>query len=129
MPLLVRIYLATLFLESGFAKAAEPNDLIEFLVNHTLPFPHALAPTLTGIEIMGGFLLLLGLATRLTCIPLAFSMGLGFILLRWPDAESVADALLYPEALIGLLLLGLFLSGPGFLACDTWLAHRWKWRA
>lgn len=128
MPILVRLCLAAIFLESGFSKAAEPGDLVEFLTAQALPLPHLLAPLSTGIEIGGGLLLLVGLATRLVCLPLAGSLALGFFLLRWPVAESLGDALLFPEALLGLLLLGLFLSGPGPLAIDAWLARRWKLR-
>ncbi len=89
--LLIRLYLAPVFIMAGFSKTqllneevtglrslmADPNIIAWFGNNDWglgLPFPALLANLVILVELVGGWLLLVGLFTRLTSIPLMFTM-------------------------------------------------------
>jgi len=89
--LLIRIYLAPIFIMAGFSKTqllneevtglasfmADPN-IIAWFGNSDwglgLPFPALLANLVILVEFFGGWLLLVGALTRLIGIPLMFTM-------------------------------------------------------
>jgi len=89
--LLIRIYLAPIFIMAGFSKTqllneevtglasfmADPN-IIAWFGNSDwglgLPFPALLANLVILVEFFGGWLLLVGALTRLISIPLMFTM-------------------------------------------------------
>jgi len=89
--LLLRLYLAPIFIMAGFSKTqmldpnvtgfasflADPN-IIAWFGNSDwglgLPFPALLANLVILIEFFGGWLLLIGALTRLISIPLMFTM-------------------------------------------------------
>ena len=89
--LLIRLYLAPIFIMAGFSKTqllnedvsglsallADPN-IIAWFGNSDwglgLPFPALLANLVIWVEFFGGWLLLVGAFTRLISIPLMFTM-------------------------------------------------------
>ena len=89
--LLLRLYLAPVFIMAGFSKTqildpnvsglaswmADPN-IIAWFGNSDwglgLPFPTLLANLVIWVEFFGGWLLLVGALTRLVSIPLMFTM-------------------------------------------------------
>lgn len=89
--ILIRLYLAPVFIMAGYSKlnianpditgiaslAADAN-IIAWFGNPDwglgLPFPTLLANLAAWTEFLGGWFLLVGLATRLVSIPLAFTM-------------------------------------------------------
>lgn len=89
--LLIRLYLAPIFIMAGFSKTqllseevsglaafmADPN-IIAWFGNSDwglgLPFPALLANVVILVEFFGGWLLLVGALTRLVSIPLMFTM-------------------------------------------------------
>lgn len=88
---LIRLYLAPIFIMAGYSKLqlsdssvngleqllASP-DIVEWFGNSEwglgLPFPDLLANLAAWSEFFGGWLLLIGLLTRLVSIPLMFTM-------------------------------------------------------
>jgi len=88
---LIRLYLAPVFIMAGYSKlqlgnpdvtglaslAADPN-IVNWFGNADwglgLPFPTLLANLAAWTEFLGGWLLLIGLFTRLISIPLMFTM-------------------------------------------------------
>ncbi|GLX80335.1 DoxD-like inner membrane protein [Thalassotalea insulae] len=89
--LLIRLYLAPIFIMAGYSKlqlsAADVSgvsalfakaDVVAWFGNSQwglgLPFPELLANLAAWTEFFGGWLLLLGLLTRLVSIPLLFTM-------------------------------------------------------
>ena len=89
--LLIRLYLAPVFIIAGYSKlqlgnpdvsglaslAADPN-IVNWFGNAEwglgLPFPTLLANLAAWTEFLGGWLLIIGLFTRLISIPLMFTM-------------------------------------------------------
>ena len=76
--LLLRIYLAPVFIQAGWNKIQNFEDIVMWFGNSDwglgLPFPELMAALAAGTEFIGGWLLLIGLFTRLISIPLMFTM-------------------------------------------------------
>jgi putative oxidoreductase len=88
---LIRLYLAPIFIMAGYSKLQLSNnsvsgfeqfsaspDIVQWFGNAEwglgLPFPELLANLAAWSEFLGGWLLLIGLLTRLVSIPLMFTM-------------------------------------------------------
>ena len=88
-PLLLRLYLAPVFLSAGFNKLASFNDVVSWFGNSEwglgLPAPFLMATLATSAEIIGGFALLIGLATRLFTLPLMFTMIIAATTAHWSN--------------------------------------------
>ncbi len=68
--LLLRIMAGSVFLWEGILKFVYPNQGVGRFTKLGMPFPAVTAGFVGTLEIVGGSLLLLGLATRLVAIPL-----------------------------------------------------------
>ena len=71
IALVGRILLAVLFLMSGLGKLAAPAATQGYIAAVGLPLPVAAYVGATGVEIIGGLLLIAGLQTRLVAAGLA----------------------------------------------------------
>jgi putative oxidoreductase len=77
-PLLLRLFLASVFISAGWNKASSFDSTVAWFGNPDwglgLPLPTLMAFLATATELVGGILLLLGLATRYLAIPLMITM-------------------------------------------------------
>ena len=88
-PLLMRLFLAPIFISVGLTKLAAFDDTVAWFGNPDwglgLPLPWLMAVLATAVELIGGFLLLLGLATRYIAVPLMFTMLVAIFTVHWDD--------------------------------------------
>lgn len=96
-PLLLRLYLAPVMLQAGWNKFSSFPDIVAWFGNPDwglgLPFPILMAGLATGTELIGGALLLVGLATRLMAIPLAITMLVAAFTVHWKNGWlAIADS-------------------------------------
>lgn len=86
-PLLLRIYLAPIFIKAGYGKLAAFESTADWFGNPEyglgLPFPELMAALAGGTELIGGWLLLFGLATRWMAIPLMVTMIVAAVTAHW----------------------------------------------
>ncbi len=77
-PLLLRLYLAPVFIQGGYNKFVAFDGTVEWFGNAEwglgLPFPEFLVVLAAGSELVGGICLIPGIAVRLWSIPLMFTM-------------------------------------------------------
>ena len=77
-PLLLRLYLAPIFIQAGYNKLAHFESTAAWFGNPDwglgLPFPELMTALAGGTELIGGLLLIAGLATKLISIPLIVTM-------------------------------------------------------
>lgn len=77
-PLLLRLYLAPIFIQAGWTKAMAFDETANWFGNSEwglgLPFPELMAGLALSTELIGGWLLLFGALTRLVSIPLMITM-------------------------------------------------------
>lgn len=74
-PLAIRLYLAPIFITFGWKKVETFDGMVQwFDTGLELPLPWLMAFLATSSELVGGFLLLFGLATRYITAPLMITM-------------------------------------------------------
>ena len=95
-PLALRLYLVPVFWVAGSNKIAGFSGTVEWFGNAEwglgLPFPTLMAGLATGTELVGAFLLLVGLGVRWISIPLMFTMLIAIFKVHLPNGwQAVAD--------------------------------------
>jgi uncharacterized membrane protein YphA (DoxX/SURF4 family) len=120
--LVIRIMTGSIFLSEGIQKFLFPQELgVGRFVKIGIPAPETLAPFVGCVEILGGILLLLGLFTRVACVPLLINMSVAIYSTKlatihefWKLAhEARTDYCM----ILGLLFL--CIVGPGPLSLDA----------
>ncbi|WP_444929984.1 DoxX family protein [Microbulbifer sp. SSSA002] len=86
-PLLLRIYLAPIFILAGMNKVSHIEDIAAWFGNPDwglgLPAPMLMAWMTALVELVGGVAILVGGATRLAVIPLMFVMAVAAATVHW----------------------------------------------
>jgi putative oxidoreductase len=113
-----RIFLAVLFVFSGWAKLTGFEGTVGYVASNGLPVPQLFAALTILIELGGGILLVLGLFSRIAAFIMAGFVLLTIVLVHhfWAmgDAEAAANQLAAMKNLAiagGLLMVTAF--GPG----------------
>jgi putative oxidoreductase len=96
-PLLLRLYLAPVMIQSGWTKYQGFEGIVDWFGNADyglgLPLPFFLAFLATTAELVGGIFLLIGIATRWVCIPLMVTMLVAAFSVHWANGwAAIADA-------------------------------------
>jgi putative oxidoreductase len=132
--LLVRVSLGLFFAISGANKlfvAGSTQTMYETLVAAKVPFPRLMTYFVSGVEFVGGSLLIVGFLSSPACVALLVDMFVavlttklsampkGLSLLKWLD-----DFLYLPEVLYVLFFIWLICFGPGKFSVDYWLAGK-----
>jgi putative oxidoreductase len=108
----------------GAANFLFPSAGNRCVIEAHVPFPDFNALFVSTVEFVCGLLLILGASTSLVCALLAFVviLAIATIAIRNIKASSPTEwlaAFLYlPEVLYLVILIWLFLSGPGWLSVD-----------
>jgi putative oxidoreductase len=126
--LLVRLYWGWQFLQTGWGKSHHIAGVTDYFTQLGLPLPHVTAIFIAWLEIVGGCLLILGLASRLIALPLCIDMLIAYIvgdrdalLAFFSDPGKFTAAAPYTFLFAALIIL---IFGPGWFAIDTWIAKR-----
>ena len=95
-PLLLRLYLAPVFLQAGWNKLSHFEDTAAWFGNPEwglgLPMPEVMAALAAGTEFIGGILLIVGLAVRWISIPLMITMLVAAFAVHWENGSlAIAD--------------------------------------
>ncbi len=118
LPLLTRLLIGWLFLESGIGKLDNQSEVVQFLTMAKLPQPILLAGLSAGTEFICGICLLLGLLTRVATLPMLVLLTTALYTVRWPEIEGVSDFFSAPEVLLMALILWILTHGPGPISLD-----------
>jgi putative oxidoreductase len=73
------------------------------------------------VELVGGCLLVLGLASRVAAVFLASTMVVALKTAIWPDVSGLTDLLGRVEVLYLLLFTWIAIAGPGAVSLDALL--------
>jgi uncharacterized membrane protein YphA (DoxX/SURF4 family) len=119
-PLLLRLYLAPVLIQAGWNKFSAFEDTAAWFGNADwglgLPLPELMVFLAASAELVGGAMLLVGLATRVVAIPLIATMLVAIFAVHWGNGwlaisdcsswlanERVMEACERKEAAISLL--------------------------
>jgi putative oxidoreductase len=132
--LAVRLYWGWQFAQTGWGKLFNIHKVIGFFTDLGIPAPALNAWFVSGLELTGGLLLILGLGSRLIALPLVIDMIVAYIT---ADREALFSIFSSPDRfmaaapftfLVASLIILIF--GPGKASLDALLAGRlWSRRA
>ncbi len=123
-PLAVRLSLGAVFLGTGWGKLHNLGQVTSFFTELGIPFPAAQATVVSGIELVGGTLILLGLFTRFAALPLMGTMVVAILTAKRPEIEGIRSLLAFEEATYFAGFLWLFVAGAGKASLDALLFGR-----
>jgi putative oxidoreductase len=123
-PLLARITLGCVFIESGWGKLHNLDRVTSFFESLGIPAAHIQAPFVAGLEFTGGILLLAGLATRLISLPLIGVMTVAILTAKKEELTGFSALTGFTEFTYILLLLWLIIQGAGIISIDALLGKK-----
>ena len=128
--LFVRVYWGVQMHITGRGKLHDMGKVIDFFTSLGIPMPAFNAYFVSSLEFIGGFLLIIGLASRPVALMLAVDMLVAYIT---ADREALTQIFSDPDKftaaapfvfLFSSLIILIF--GPGKLSADAILARRFQ---
>jgi len=117
-PLAVRLVVGWVFLWTGWQKLHFLPQMIENFRQWGIPAPEVLTPFVSGMEFVGGLLLLLGLLTRFISVPMMIIMLVAVASAKWSDVDSLQTLLGFEEISYLVMFAWLGIAGPGPISLD-----------
>jgi putative oxidoreductase len=131
-PLLlaIRLYWGWQFAQDGWGKLTHLDKVTQFFSSLNLPAPGMAALMVALIELVGGTLFALGIASRLTSLVLFLNMTMAYLSVP-DDRANFLHILSKPEDFYGagpytywFAALLILILGPGVFAVDWIIARR-----
>jgi putative oxidoreductase len=117
MPaLVVRVLTGAVLVVFGIGKFTNHASEVASFDSYGLPQPDAFVYAIGVVEIVGGALLILGLATRLAALVIAGDMVGAIVVSGFGEGEVLPSLTLAPAILAGMVYL--IWAGPGQRALD-----------
>jgi putative oxidoreductase len=117
-PSVARVTLGVLFMSTGWGKVHSLAKVTAFFADLGIPAPGLNAHVVSFVELVGGALLLVGLASRLAAVPLMVSMLVAILTAQREQVHGLPDLFGLVEWTYFALLLWVALAGPGKLSLD-----------
>jgi putative oxidoreductase len=128
--LAVRLYWGWQLVQSGWGKLHHLDKVTNFFTNLNLPFPGPTAHFVSGLEFVGGILLILGLGSRLISLLLTVNMLAAYwtsdreaLFAIFSDPGKFYNADPYTFLFASVLIL---IFGAGLFSIDALLANRYQ---
>jgi putative oxidoreductase len=127
--LAVRLYWGWQFVQTGWGKFHRLPQVVQFFTSLGIPMPAFNAYFVSGLELVGGIFLAIGLGSRLIALPLAFDMVIAYVT---ADREALGSIFSDPAKfynadpftfLMASLIILIF--GPGLFSVDALIARMW----
>jgi len=122
-PLFARLTVGWVFLWSGWGKLQNLPQITENFVSWGIPFPKLLTPFVSGVEFLGGLLLLAGLLTRISAGALGVTMIVAIRSAKWDQVDSLESLLGFDETAYLAIFLWLAIAGAGPLSLDRLMSN------
>jgi len=123
-PLIARITVGWVFVESGWGKLHHLDKVTAFFTSLGLPMPGFQAHLVATTEFAGGLALLVGLCTRLASAPLTIIMYVAITTAKRDELHGFSDLIGFSEYLYMVLLVWLIVNGAGLLSLDALVGRK-----
>jgi putative oxidoreductase len=130
--LAVRLYWGWQFIQTGWGHLTHLDKVTAYFASLSIPLPSLNAPFISTLELVGGILLVAGLASRLIAFLLTCNMLVAFstgdreaLFSVFSDPDKFYAAAPYTFLLASLLVL---IFGPGKFCLDTLLEKSFQQR-
>lgn len=123
--ILIRLAVGFVFLVAGLRKFGNIEGGTAFFGNIGIPMPEVMFPFVAVVEVLCGFLVLIGLLTRPAAVPLAIIMVVALITTKLPQIPDGFSDFLHASRLdVAMLLCALYLVwvGAGRWSVDARIA-------
>lgn len=128
--LVVRLYWGWQFAQSGWGRLHHLDQATAFFASLNIPFPTANVVFISSLELIGGILLIVGLASRLTGLLLACDMVVAY----WTgDRAALSSIFSDPGKFYGadpytflFAAAMVLIFGAGLFSVDAWLLRRYR---
>jgi putative oxidoreductase len=129
--LFVRLYWGIQLMQSGWGKLHHLDKVTDFFTSLGLPAPAFMATAISCLEFYGGFLLAVGLFSRLISLVLTINMIMAYVtadkealhsIFSDPDKFTAASPYVFLVASVIVLVFG-----PGVFSLDA-LADKFFWK-
>ena len=127
-PLLIRLLFGYFWFETGWAKLHNLEGFTTRFMEWGIPWPAFSAALSAWTELIGGALMMLGLATRLTMIPMIINMVVAMAVVVLPQISTIDEFVELDETLYILVFLWLLVAGPGKISLDYLIEKSWRAR-
>ena len=122
--LVARLTVGVLFVFTGWGKVNNLAKITEYFTELGIPMPGFNAVLASYTELVCGFLLVIGLASRLATVPLVITMIVAILTAKRSELHSVPDLFGLVEWTYIAILLVIFALGPGKIALDALVEKR-----
>jgi putative oxidoreductase len=122
--LVVRLTVGVLFVSTGWGKVHNLASVVEYFGQLHIPAPAFNATLASWTELLGGSLLVLGLASRLAALPLMVTMTVALLTALLDKIHSLPDLFGQVEWTYLVLLLVVVVFGPGAASLDALVRSR-----
>ena len=125
-PLAIRVVVGWVFLWTGWQKLNFLPRMIENFREWGIPAPEILTPFVSGMEFVGGLLLLVGLLTRFIAVPMMVIMVVAVLSAKWADVDSLETLLGFEEVSYFVMFAWLGIAGPGPVSLDHFVLKAFR---
>jgi putative oxidoreductase len=131
--LFVRLYWGWQLAQSGWGKLHHLDNVTEFFTSLHLPAPAATAFFISGLELVGGILLAVGLFSRIISLMLTVNLIVAYIIADnealhaiFSDPDKFMAAAPFTFLWVSLMVL---ILGPGIFCLDEVLVRLLGWKS
>ncbi len=117
-PLAARITVGWVFLWSGWQKLHILPRMVENFREWGIPAPEIMAPFASGVELVAGIMLLVGLLTRFAAVPMMIVMAVAIASAKASQIDSLETFLGFEEVSYFVMFAWLAIAGPGPVSLD-----------
>jgi putative oxidoreductase len=128
--LAVRLYWGWQLVQSGWGKLHHLDKITDYFTSLNIPFPAVTGHFVSGLEFVGGILLILGLGSRLIGLLLTVNMLVAYwtadrdaLFAVFSDPGKFYNADPYTFLFASAMVL---VFGAGLFSVDAWLAKRYR---
>lgn len=121
-----RIVIGLVFIESGWGKFLHLEKVTSYFESLNIPYANIQAPFVSGVELIGGLFVLLGLFTRLSSLPLIGILIVAIRTAKWEDVTDFSSLLGLSEFLYIVILVWLVSTGAKHLSLDALICRYWS---
>ena len=114
----MRITVGVVFAGTCWTKLTHLPQIIDNFRGLGIPAPEILTPFVSGVEFVGGLMLLLGFMTRFAAVPLMVVMVVAIVTAKWSDVDSLETFLGFEEVSYFVMFAWLGIAGPGPVSLD-----------